>query len=104
MQTGAIHRRAAGRRTHLGVYGAVLTLVLVLAADSGAGAQSIEYRTTDGTGNNIAHPDWGAAGAHLLRGPTGAHYSNGISSMSGASRPSPREISNALFIDEMPLL
>jgi peroxidase len=81
----------------------VLTVVLGLASGSALQAQPGEYRTTDGSGNNLAHPDWGAAGAHLLRGPSGAHYGDGISSMAGAGRPSPRVFSNALFDQTQPV-
>lgn len=56
-----------------------------------------QYRSIDGTGNNVAHPHWGATEAQLLRGPSGAHYADGVSAMGGANRPSPRQISNALF-------
>lgn len=52
-----------------------------------------QYRTIDGTGNNVANPTWGAANIELLRqGPSA--YSDGVSSLAGATRPSPRLISN----------
>lgn len=54
-------------------------------------------RSIDGVGNNVAHPQWGAPGQNLLRGSSGAHYSDGISALGGAGRPSPRAVSNALF-------
>ena len=53
------------------------------------------YRTIDGTGNNLANPDWGAANTDLLRIAPAA-FGDGISDMAGANRPSPREISNAV--------
>ncbi len=56
-----------------------------------------QYRSIDGTGNNLAHPRWGATEEHLLRGPSGVHYADGVSAMGGAGRPSPRDVSNALF-------
>jgi hypothetical protein len=62
-----------------------------------------EYRTMNGTGNNIAHPSWGSAGSRLMRGSSGPHYGDGISSMAGIDRPSPREISNALFDQRIPV-
>src|SRR5947209_104843 len=49
----------------------------------------------DGTGNNLANPTWGSAGADLVRIAPAA-YSDGLSSPAGASRPSARAISNAL--------
>lgn len=65
-----------------------------LAVGASAHAQS---RSIDGVGNNVAHPEWGATGQNLLRGPSGAHYSDGVSALAGAGRPSPRAVSNALF-------
>jgi hypothetical protein len=49
----------------------------------------------DGTGNNVAHPEWGSAGSNLVR-IAPAEYADGRSSPAGTDRPSPREISNAL--------
>jgi hypothetical protein len=52
-------------------------------------------RTYDGSNNNTANPTWGKAGTDLLRlAPTA--YGDGISSLGGADRPGPRDISNAL--------
>lgn len=49
----------------------------------------------DGTGNNLAHPNWGSDGSDFLRiGP--AAYADGISTPAGADRPNARAISNAL--------
>ncbi len=53
------------------------------------------YRTINGTGNNIANPTWGSAGVALLR-VSHADYGDGISTPAGASRPSPRDISNII--------
>jgi hypothetical protein len=50
-------------------------------------------RTYDGTGNNPSN--WGSAGTDLLR-LSPAAYGDGISSLSGADRPGPRYISNAV--------
>jgi peroxidase len=81
----------------------VFSPILLCFVASTVQAQSIEYRSVDGTGNNIAHPAWGAAGTHLLRGPSGAHYGDGTFAMAGAARPSPRVLSNALFSQTRPL-
>ncbi len=55
----------------------------------------MEARTIDGTNNNLANPNWGAADEQLLRiGP--ADYADGISDPSGVGRPSAREISNTV--------
>lgn len=52
-------------------------------------------RSVDGTGNNLAHLQWGSTGQALLRlAPTA--YGDGISSPAGANRPSARAISNAV--------
>ncbi len=54
-----------------------------------------EFRSFDGTGNNIADPLLGNAGTQLLRAAP-AEYADGISELAGADRPSAREVSNAL--------
>lgn len=55
-----------------------------------------EIRTFNGTNNNLANPNWGASFTHLERLGT-ADYSDLISSMAGANRPSAREISNKVM-------
>lgn len=50
-------------------------------------------RSIDGTGNNVLNPDFGAAGTHLVR-LSANDYGDGISSLSGANRPSARAITN----------
>lgn len=52
-----------------------------------------ESRTIDGTGNNLANPEWGSAGIQLLRTEP-AYYLDGYSEPAGYDRPSPRVISN----------
>ncbi len=52
-------------------------------------------RSYDGGGNNQAHPALGQAGSDLLR-LSPAAYGDGVSSLGGAGRPGPRDISNAL--------
>jgi len=69
------------------VLAAVLSATLPLFA--------MENRAIDGKGNNIAHPEWGSAGTELMIFTTMA-YEDGFQSMSGATRPGPREISNAV--------
>ena len=56
---------------------------------------SADVASIDGTGNNLKHPLWGSAGSDLLRMAPAA-YADGISAPAGATRPSPRAISNAL--------
>ena len=53
------------------------------------------YYSLNGTGNNLAHANWGGAGVDLLR-KSGTAYGDGISTMAGATRPNPRELSNVL--------
>ena len=53
----------------------------------------------DGTGNNLANPDWGSTGIQFLR-LTPAEYGDGVSSVGGTDRPSARVISNALAAQE----
>jgi hypothetical protein len=52
-------------------------------------------RSIDGTGNNLAHPEWGSTDERLLR-VAPAQYADGVSTPAGATRPSARAISNAL--------
>lgn len=54
-----------------------------------------EFRSIDGSGNNIANPSWGQAGGSFIR-LAPPEYTDGISSPAGADRPGAREISNAL--------
>ncbi len=56
-------------------------------------SQDRVFRTIDGYGNNIDHPQRGAVGIQLLR-LTGAYYGNGYSEPAGADRPSTRVVSN----------
>lgn len=54
-----------------------------------------ELQALDGSGNNLDHPQFGAAETQLLR-LVAPDYSDGISTLSGESRPGPRTISNAV--------
>ncbi len=54
---------------------------------------SIQYRTIDGSYNNIASPNLGASHEQLTR-LVDAAYADGIASMAGPNRPSARDISN----------
>jgi peroxidase len=54
-----------------------------------------EYYSLDGTGNNLDHPTWGAAGTSLMHIAPVA-YNDKISTLAGAGRPSARGISNSL--------
>nr|MDJ0972975.1 peroxidase family protein [Planctomycetota bacterium] len=54
-----------------------------------------EIRSIDGSGNNATNPFWGAAHIQLRRAVASA-YADGLSQPSGAARPNPRAISNAV--------
>ncbi|MEZ4962894.1 MAG: peroxidase family protein [Saprospiraceae bacterium] len=55
-----------------------------------------QYRTLDGSGNNLSFPDWGAAHTWVLyAGAIG--YADGVAQPGGTGRPNPRFISNQLF-------
>jgi len=53
-------------------------------------------RSIDGTGNNLANPDWGSAGALLLREASGANYADGVDGMMPFANP--RATSNGLGV------
>ncbi len=53
-----------------------------------------EYRSYDGSNNNLAHPEWGQRRTNMVR-MGAASYGDGISTPAGANRPNPRDISNA---------
>lgn len=56
---------------------------------------SPEYRSIDGTGNNLADAELGSTDEPLLRLAT-AEYGDGVSTPAGDDRPSAREISNVV--------
>ncbi len=81
------------------------TLLILLAVGGAcvAPAAAQEYRTYDGTGNNLANPTWGAAGQRLLR-LTPQGYADGVSAPAGPDRPSPRVLSNVVCTQEQQIL
>lgn len=60
-----------------------------------------KFRSIDGTGNHETFHTLGAAHTPLIR-EMSSSYADGISAMAGVSRPSPREISNALCAQKEP--
>ena len=54
-----------------------------------------EFRSVDGTGNNLTDQELGSTDQQLLR-VADADYGDGVSTPAGEDRPSAREISNAL--------
>jgi peroxidase len=77
-----------------------LSFVIVAAGLAGsAGGQ--EYRTVDGTGNNLNDNALGSVGTLLGREATGAMYMDGLGDM--MPRPSARAISNAVGTQTAPV-
>lgn len=95
-------------RTH--IFCALLVAFLGLATPSWLNAQPVtNIRSIDGLGNNLANPQWGAAGTMLPRASetpysTGAFYPDDGSGAtffggpgSNTLAPNPRDISNTLY-------
>src|SRR5262249_1702416 len=59
---------------------------------------SASIYSVDGTGNNLANPLWGSVGQDLLRAAA-PEYGDGISTLAGANRLSPRAISDIIVTD-----
>ncbi len=55
-----------------------------------------EFRSFDGTGNNAANPEWGAAETNFSR-LAPADYADGVAAARLAGRPNPRSVGSALF-------
>ena len=66
-------------------------------------AAAAEERSFDGTGNNLNHPDWGAAGTAMPRLAPPA-YGDGLNTPAGTGRPNPRDLSNLLCAQTNDLL
>ena len=62
-------------------------------------ADPFEFRSIDGSGNNLTHDLWGSAGSLFLR-KVESSYGDDISSLGGGDRPSPRAISNAVMAQD----
>ena len=63
------------------------------------GSSSEEFRNIDGTGNHTTHYELGATNT-MLRRLLPDDYGDQVSSMAGAGRPSPREISNFICAED----
>ncbi|MGE3817830.1 MAG: peroxidase family protein [Isosphaeraceae bacterium] len=68
---------------------------VVLATTTPTGVTASAFYRVDGTGNNLANPDWGSAGSNFLR-LAAAAYADGLSSPAGSDLPSARVVSNAI--------
>ncbi|MEL7472321.1 MAG: peroxidase family protein [Planctomycetota bacterium] len=77
-------------------------LVATAAVAGLAASAHATVRTIDGSANNLSDSSMGAANTQLLR-MMPADYADGISAMGGASRPNPRDISNAISAQTAPL-
>ena len=80
----------------------LLIVAIFLSQVFNINAQEIDvqnYRTYDGTENNLTNTDWGAAGTNL-RTFVDIGYENLIDEPAGPNRPNPRVISNTLFAQD----
>src|SRR5690349_17059533 len=72
---------------------ACLVLIIQLLLRSSAYG---EFRSFDGTGNNLTNPLWGSAGTDYAR-MAPVDYANGISTARLTGRPNPRSVGLALM-------
>ncbi len=77
------------------------TFAIALSAGLALSSGAQEYRSIDGTGNNLTNPAMGSVGTNLLRETSGATYSDGLGSM--MPRVSARAVSNAVGAQSAPL-
>jgi hypothetical protein len=82
-------------------WGLTATLVLNYLLLSFSNGRA-EFRVFDGTGNNLTHPEWGAANSAFAR-MTPVDYADGISVARLSGRPNPRTIGLGLFRQTAPL-
>ncbi|MBX2870562.1 MAG: hypothetical protein KTR30_00625 [Saprospiraceae bacterium] len=78
------------------------TLVSLSLFAFGQVTDTDNYRTYDGSSNNLVETDWGAVGTNLLRLVPVA-YVDSISAPAGPDRTNPRTISNSLFAQDSPI-
>ncbi|HZS24568.1 MAG TPA: peroxidase family protein [Gaiellaceae bacterium] len=74
----------------------VVGLMTVPAASTNASPISLVVRSLDGSGNNLAHPTWGAANTQYIR-VAPPNYADGIGAM--VAGPPTRYLSNRIFND-----
>src|SRR5688572_20293086 len=68
-----------------------------LFSSGGLDLSGVEFRTIDGTGNNLALPEQGAANTRLIRFGYPARYPDGFGdAVDVPGRPNARTISNAV--------
>jgi hypothetical protein len=71
-----------------------IRIYLMVLALSGA---MCEYRSFDGSNNNLDHPNYGAHGSTYVRLQAPAAYADGVGAVAGPERPSTMLISNLVF-------
>jgi peroxidase len=76
-------------------------VALVGLAAVAPAAGTVEFRSFDGSGNNLSNPEQGVAGAPFLR-VVDADYGDGAGTPAGADRPSARLISNVVSTERQP--
>ncbi len=86
----------SGRTVCLRSVAAIVLLTLSFGASEKAAAQ---WRLVDGSGNNLANPDWGAVGSPLECQATAVYPGDGSGTtiLEPPARANPRDISNAIF-------
>ena len=70
-----------------------LTFIFALAL---VNLSAQDFRSVDGSGNNLQNTQWGSSGAELVSIVSNG-FADQISSVDGQDRPNPRVLSNALF-------
>ena len=73
-----------------------LTTILLFAGLLTSSLHAQNFRSYDGRGNNLNHPEWGAVNAPLVL-KAGVNYADGMAAPTGTNRPNPRTITNMLF-------
>lgn len=61
-----------------------------------ASTPTTDYRSLDGTGNNLENPEWGSSGTSLGRTMDHGYYDGSGTDIAGIDRPNPRDVSNAV--------
>ncbi len=64
----------------------------------GTSALLADTRSIDGTGNNMANPDWGAAGTMFIRDTGTTYYDDGMNAPRMTGMPNARDVSNAVSV------
>jgi len=87
---------ALGRKILISALFSVMIFLVVGHVTNVFSEPDYEFRSIDGTGNNVADPSFGSAVIPLLRLSGVAYGGDGMSTPAGESRESARAISNAV--------